>query len=223
MNSRELSIGSQSSSAFISKVLSLFGMALLVSGLGVYTGMAYGLQIFYTNPISMLLCFGAELILIFTSRLWSKIEPVNYFLFALFTFLSGLTIVPLIISFAVEFKGFDLIYSALFATTATFGAAALFGYTTKRSLAGLSGFLFMSLIGLLIVGIGGIFFPWGNTMEMLVSGFGVLIFSAYAAVDMNRLRDYPENEYIEAAMHLYLDFFNLFIYILRLTGALSRD
>ena len=223
MNLQESTFSSSRSATFTSKVLSLFGLALLVSGIGVYAGIHYGAQYFYTAPATMLICFAVELGLIFTSRLWSKIEPLNYFLFTAFTFISGVTIVPLILSFAAEFKGFGLIYSALFATTATFGAAGLFGYTTKRSLAGLSGFLFMSLIGLLVVGIGGIFFPWGNNMEMLVSGFGVLIFAGYAAVDINRLKEYPEDEYIQAAMHLYLDFFNLFIYILRLTGAVSRN
>lgn len=211
------------SSSFTSKVMGLFGLSLLVSGLGVYTGMHYLLSSFVSQPALMLLCFAAELILIFTSRLWSKVEPLNYALFATLTFLSGITVVPVILSFAAEFKGYDMIYSALFTTTATFGAAALFGHTTQKSLAGFSGFLFMGLIGLLVVGIGGIFFPWGNTMEMIVSGFGVLIFAGYAAVDMNRLRHYPQDEYIQAAIQLYLDFFNLFIYILRLTGALSRD
>ena len=223
MNLNEFTLARQQSSTFISKVMSLFGASLLISGLGVYVGMTYGLQFFYTSPATMLICFGVELALILTSRMWSKIEPLNYFLFAAFTFISGLTIVPLLLSFAAEFKGFDLIYSSLFAATATFGAAALFGYTTQRSLAGLSGFLFMSLIGLLVVSIGGIFFPWGNTTEMIVSGFGVLIFAGYAAVDINRLKSYPEDEYIQASMQLYLDFFNLFIYILRLTGAISRD
>ena len=150
MNLQESTFSSTRSAAFTSKVLSLFGLALLISGVGVYAGMHYGAQIFYTNPLSMLVCFAVEL--------GSKIEPLNYFLFAAFTFISGVTVVPLLLSFATEFKGFGLIYSALFATTATFGAAALFGYTTQRSLAGLSGFLFMSLIGLLVVGIGGIFF-----------------------------------------------------------------
>lgn len=223
MNLNEFTLARPQSAAFTSKVLSLFGLSLLVSGFGVYAGLTYGLHFFYTNPATMLICFGVELALILTSRLWSRIEPLNYLLFAAFTFISGVTLVPLLLSFAAEFKGFDIIYSSLFAATATFGAAAVFGYTTQRSLAGLSGFLFMSLIGLLVVGIGGIFFPWGNTMEMIVSGFGVLIFAGYAAVDINRLKHYPEDAYIQAAMRLYLDFFNLFIYILRLTGALSRN
>lgn len=223
MTSLESTASRAQDGTFMSKVLSLFGLALLVSGLGVYTGFHYATELFLTTPGLIFGIFAVELLLIFTSRIWSKREPYNYALFAFFTFLSGITVVPLLLSFLAEFKSFDLIYSALFSSTATFGAAALFGYTTKRSLSGLSGFLFMGLIGLLVVSIGGIFFPWGNTTEMMVSGFGVLLFAGYAAVDMNRLKDYPADEYIMAAIQLYLDFFNLFIYILRLTGALSRD
>jgi hypothetical protein len=209
-------------SAFTSKVLSLFGLAILITAAGTYTGYNYVLEQLVFHPGWALLIFAVELILIFTSRFWSKIEPLNYLLFSAFAFLSGLTLVPLIASFVKEFNGFEIIYRALFTTTATFIGAGLFGYTTKKSLASWSGFLITALVGMLIVGIVGIFLPWGNTMEMIYSGFGVLIFTAYAAYDLNRLRDYPHDEYINAAIQLYLDIFNLFIFILRLTGAVSR-
>lgn len=223
MQLKETTLTRNYSSTFTNKVMSLFGLALLVTGLGVYTGFNYGLSYFYSTPGLMMGLFALELGLIITSGWWSKKEPLNYALFSAFTFISGLTLVPLLLSFASEFKGYDIIYSALFSSTATFIGAGLFGLTTKRSLTGLYGFLVMGLIGLLIVSIGGIFFPWGNTMEMMVSGFGVLLFAGYAAVDFNRLSSYPEDAYINAAMALYLDFFNLFIFVLRLTGALSRD
>lgn len=209
-------------SAFTGKVLSLFGLAILITAAGTYTGYNYILAELVSHPGWALIIFVVELVLILTSRLWSKIEPLNYILFSAFAFLSGITIVPLIASFVHEFNGFGIIYRALFTTTTTFLAAGLFGYTTKKSLASLGGFLITGLIGMLIVGIVGIFLPWGNTTEMLYSGFGVLLFTAYAAYDLNRLRDYPKGEYINAAIQLYLDIFNLFIFILRLTGAVSR-
>ncbi|MFA5854934.1 MAG: Bax inhibitor-1/YccA family protein [Candidatus Gracilibacteria bacterium] len=209
-------------SAFTSKVLSLFGLAILITAAGTYTGYNYILATLVLNPSWALAIFAVELVLILTSRLWSKIEPLNYILFSAFAFISGLTLVPLIASFAHEFNGFGIIYRALFTTTATFLGAGLFGYTTKKSLSSWRGFLITALIGMLIVGIAGIFLPWGNGMEMLYSGFGVLLFTAYAAYDINRLKDYPKGEYINAAIQLYLDIFNLFIFILRLTGAVSR-
>lgn len=208
---------------FINKVFSLFGVALLVTALGVWVGFQYLLPVFVSNPLVMYALFGLELVLIFTSRAWYKIEPLNRLLFALFTFSSGLTIVPLIASFALEFGGYGIIFNALFSTTATFMAMALIGWTTKRAFTGLRGFLFMGLIGLVVVSIIGIFLPWGNTGEMLVSGFGVLIFAGYTMVDIQQLKHYEDDQYVLAAMQLYLDMFNLFIFILRLTGAVSRD
>ncbi len=208
---------------FYNKVYSLFALAILVTGLGVYAGFHYLLPVFLANPAFMFVFFIGELALILTSRLWSKREPLNYLLFSLFTFASGVTVVPLIASFAAEFGGFDIIYRALFATTATFLAMALVGTRIKTPLLGLSGFLTMGLIGLLVVSILGIFFPWGNTGEMVFSGLGVGLFALYTMVDLNRMAYYPEDQYIHAAMQLYLDIFNLFIFVLRLTGAVSRD
>ncbi len=208
---------------FTNKVFGLFGLSLLVTGFGVFFGFRYMLEIFINQPLFMYLLFGLELLLIFTSGAWHKKEPLNKILFALFTFSSGLTIVPLLASFASEFGGFAIIYNALFSTTAMFLVMGAIGWTSKRSFTGLSGFLFMALIGLLIISLIGIFIPWGNTGEILVSGAGVLIFAAYAMVDMNRLKQYGDEQYVLAAMQLYLDIFNLFIFVLRLSGALSRD
>jgi FtsH-binding integral membrane protein len=211
------------SSAFYNKIMALFGLSILGTAGGVYFGFHYALEYIIQNPLLFYGLFAVELILIFTSGMWSKTVPLNYFLFTLFTISSGLTIVPLIASFAAEFGSFDIIYRALFSTTAMFAAAATFGYTTSKSLIGMRGFLFTTLIGMIVIAILGIFFPWGNTMEMIYSGVGVALFSAFTAYDMNKLKHYPEDEYIAAAISLYLDIFNLFIYILRLSAAFSRD
>ncbi|MEK9160114.1 MAG: Bax inhibitor-1/YccA family protein [Patescibacteria group bacterium] len=223
MNQFEAVASRTQTSDFYNKVLSWFGLAILATGAGVYLGFNYLLPIFAQNPLLMYVFFIAEIALIFTSRMWSKTEPLNYFLFSLFTLCSGVTVVPLIASFAAEFGGFDIIYRSLFATTVTFVAMGLIGHTSKRSFQGLSGFLFLGLIGMLITAIIGIFIPWGNTGEMIYSGIGILIFAGYAMVDIQRLKTYPADESMNAAMALYLDIFNLFVFILRLTGATSRD
>lgn len=214
--------GSLTKNNFLNKVLGLFALSIFTTGLGVYFGFNNFLPLFVQNPAWMFGIFIAELILIMTAGMWSKMKPLNYYLFALFTFSSGVTLVPLLATFVAEFGSFAIIYRSLFATTATFLAVAAIGYTTQKNLSGLAGFLFMGLIGMLIVGILGIFIPWGNTGEMLYSGFGVILFAGYAMYDVNKIKNYPEDEYIMAGIQLYLDIFNLFISILRLTGALSR-
>lgn len=209
--------------AFLDKVYFFFGLAILLSASGVYFGMEYVMAMIIQAPWMLWAVFGLELVLIFTSRLWSTTRPLNYILFALFALLTGITVVPLIASFAIEFGGYEIIAKALLATTLMFTASAVIGRSTGKNLQGLSGVLFMGLIGMIIVGVMGIFFPWSNTFEMLYAGFGVLLFSVFVMVDIQRLGYYPEDRYIDAALALYLDIFNLFISILRLMGALRRD
>lgn len=209
--------------AFINKVYFFFGLAILVSAGGVYFGMDYVMGMIIQSPWMLWAVFGLELVLIFTSRMWSTRCPLNYVLFVLFALMTGVTVVPLIYTFAIEFGGYDVIIKALLATTLMFLASAVVGRTTGKNLQGLSGVIFMGLIGMLIVGVIGIFFPWSNTFEMLYSGFGVILFSVFVMVDMQRIGSFPEDRYIDAALALYLDIFNLFINILRLMGALRRD
>ncbi len=213
----------KASSSFYNKVLSLFGLSILSTGVGVVLGFHYFLEVFIANPLLMYAMFALELGLIFTSRAWSRRVPLNYALFTLFTLSSGITIVPLLASFAAEFGGFDIIYRALFSTTVMFLAMGLIGTRIKKPLTGWYGFLRAGLIGMIVIMIVGFFIPWGNGFEIVYSGAGVLLFAAFAMVDMNRLAHYPEDQYIDAAIRLYLDIFNLFIFILRLMGGLSRN
>lgn len=192
-----------------------FALALLVSTLGVWVGFTYLLEVFITNPSLIWVAFIAEIVLIFTSRKWSTIKPLNYWLFSLFALLTGITVTPLLMV-ATEMAGYGIVFKALIATVAMFGAAGAIGYTTKRSLEGMRGFLIVGLIGLLITGIVGIFIPWSSQFEMIYSGIGVLIFTGFAMYDFQKIKQFPEDRYIDAAMHLYLDIFNLFIFILRL-------
>ncbi|MDP4008556.1 MAG: Bax inhibitor-1 family protein [Candidatus Peregrinibacteria bacterium] len=216
--------GVQSADAtFINKVYFFFGLAILISAGGVYFGTDYVMGMIIGAPWMLFVVFGLELALIFTSRMWSTRRPLNYILFALFALMSGITVVPLIASFALEFGGYEVIIKALVATTFMFTASAIIGRTTGRNLQGLSGILMMGIIGMIIIGVLNIFFPWGNGFEMIYSGFGVLLFSAFVMYDIQKLKHYPEDRYIDAALALYLDIFNLFISILRLMGALRRN
>lgn len=209
--------------SFYSKVFLCFGMAVAVSALGTYLGMTYLAKYFLSYPATSYILFAIELVLILTSRKWSQRQPLNYFLFAAFAFITGLTLVPIIAYLTVSAGGIALLVKALTATALMFGATAIFGATTHYNLQGLRGFLVMSLIGMIVVSIVGIFLPWGNTFEMIFSGFGVIIFSGFIMYDIQRLKNYPENMYIDAALQLYLDLFNLFIYILRLMTSFNRS
>lgn len=200
---------------FFGKVMFFFALAVFASFAGVYTVNHFFFQYFYETPALMWGAFIAELILIFTARMWIQKAPINRLLFAVFAFLSGVTAAPLIGIVAASPGGVDVLTKALLATGFMFTATALIGWTTKIDLSGMRGFLMSGLIGMIVVGIIGIFTPWGNTMEMIYSGFGVLLFSGFVAYDFQKLKHYPEDRYIDAALALYLDIFNLFLYILR--------
>lgn len=209
--------------SFISKVIFAFGLALFVSAAGAYVGFVNFSQFFIENPALIWIFLLAELVLVFTSKLWSTKHPINYLLFAAFAFVTGVTIAPLLLSVIMQFGGPGIVYKALGATTLAFSASAIFGWFTHRDLTGLRGFLTMALIGMIVVSIVGIFIPWSNSFEMIFSGIGIVIFSGYTMYDIQRLQTYPKDRYIDAALQLYLDIFNLFIYILRLLSSRSRN
>jgi len=215
-------LGAVRTSSFMSKVFFFFGMAVLISAAGTFTGFQYLGPLFIENPSLMWVFFALELILVFTARWWSVSRPINYVLFAAFTFITGITIVPILASIIVEFGGPDIIIKAFLATALTFTAVAIAGALTHRNLSGLGGFLMIGLIGMIVVSLIGIFVPWSNTFEMIFSGIGVLLFTGFVMFDINRLKAYPQDRYVDAALQLYLDIFNLFLYILRLIAGMSR-
>jgi FtsH-binding integral membrane protein len=117
------------------------------------------------------------------------------------------------------------VVTAFLSASAMFGAAALYGATTKRSLAGLGGILFMGLIGLIVASLLNIFLA-STTVTWIISVVGVVIFTALTAYDVQRIQagdlaartGSMEKAAVIGALHLYLDFINLFLFILRLVG-----
>jgi hypothetical protein len=107
-----------------------------------------------------------------------------------------------------------------------FGALTLYGTVTKRDLTGMGRFLLMALFGLCIASIINIFLKNG-VMDFVISIFGVLIFAGLTAYDTQRLNQLASQASsddeigrfsIMGALILYLDFINLFLYLLRLFG-----
>ncbi len=209
-------------SGFLAKVFLFFGLAILTTAAGAYVGLNYFANLFLSTP-AMMVMFVIQLIMIFSAKWWSKKAPLSYLMFAAFAFISGFTVVPLLGYVLAVTGSFNLILQALLATALMFSGAAIFGYTTNLNLQGMRGFLTLAVLGMVIVSIIGIFLPWGSTFEMIFAGVGVLVFSAYAMYDIQMIKNYPENAYIDAALQLYLDIFNLFIYIVRLILSLNRN
>lgn len=207
---------------FFGKVMTFFALAVFSSAAAVYITMHYWMHYFIQTPQLIYIFFVVELVMILASRWWSQRSPLNKIMFVAFTFITGVTVAPLISILAASPSGSTILTQALLATGLMFTATAVIGWTTSYNLSGLRGFLMMGLIGMIIVGIIGIFIPWGNNIEMIYSGIGVLLFAGFTMYDIQKLKRYPENMYIEAELSLYLDIFNLFLYILRLIMSLNR-
>ncbi len=113
-----------------------------------------------------------------------------------------------------------------FITAAAFGALSLYGYTTKKDLTAFGKFLFMGVIGLVLASLVNMFWPSG-TMSFIISAAGVLIFSGLIAYDTQKIKeqyaqawgsDVAEKIAIFGALSLYLDFINLFQFLMMFLG-----
>jgi FtsH-binding integral membrane protein len=209
---------------FMGSVFGFFALALLITAGGTFGGfyLAGTNPELFANPVIFYGAIIVELIMAFTAHKWSRALPMGYLVFAGFALLSGFTMVP-ILAVAGATGGAIMIVKALFASVCVFAAAGLYGWVTKTNLLGMGGFLFMALIGLIAVSVLGIFFPWGNTMELVVSGGAILLFSGFVMYDIQVLQRTNLANPILGAIMLYISFINIFVSILRFMLAFGRD
>lgn len=146
-------------------------------------------------------------------------------LFVLFSALMGCWLAPIFLVYRLG----TIVYT-LFITAGTFGAMSVYGYFTKTNLSKMGSYLMMALFGLIIACVVNIF--WANsTLEWIISIAGVLIFTGLTAWDTQQVRRMAAANLEPAladklatmgAMNLYLDFINLFLFLLRILGG-NRD
>ncbi|MGN0537668.1 MAG: Bax inhibitor-1/YccA family protein [Acutalibacteraceae bacterium] len=197
-----------------------FGVSMIMAA----NGGVFAMRLVLFNPV---LYFGlalVELILVFIlSRAIHKMPPaVCTGVFLAYSAINGITIAPALICYELG----SVI--AVFAVCAgIFGAMAVYGYVTKRSLAKLGVICTFGLIGILIFSLIGIFIHL-ETMEILISVIAVIVFMGFTAYDTKKIKElyaqYQGDEVmikrtaIMSALQLYLDFINMFLYLLRLFG-----
>jgi len=153
--------------------------------------------------------------------------PALGLLFA-YALLNGATISLVVLGVLEGSAGLPGVVSAFLGAAAIFGAAAIYGVVTKRDLTSIGGILFMGLIGLIVVSlINAFLFPSGM-LSFAIGVVGVIIFTGLTAYDVQRINrgelnwiQNREAASVVGALHLYLDFVNLFLMLLRLFS--SRD
>lgn len=170
--------------------------------------------------------FIAELVLVFAisggiNRMSSGTATL---LFYLFSVVNGVALFPIFLAYTHV-----SIAKTFFITAGTFGAMSIFGYVTKQDLTRWGSMLFMALIGLIICSVINIFTK-SSTFDWIISAAGVLIFIGLTAWDTQKIKQMAAVAPLESAgklatlgaLSLYLDFINLFLYLLRFFGS-SRD
>ena len=146
-------------------------------------------------------------------------------LFFVYAASMGLTLGVIVWSYLQTPGGSTAVASAFLSASAMFGAAAIYGGVTKRDLTKLGGILFMALIGLIVAMVVNIFLG-SSQINFLISIIGVVIFTALTAWDVQRISrgelaavtGSQEKGAVLAALSLYLDFINIFLFMLRLFG-----
>ena len=207
------------------KVYLWMTFALVITGLAAYY-VAHS-DFIYTLYSNQALLWGliiVELALVFgLSAAINKLSlPVATLMFVVYSLINGVVLSSIFLVYSIS-----SIAKVFFITAGTFGAMALYGYTTKRDLSSIGKYLFMALIGLIIATVVNIFMK-SSGLDMIISYAGVLIFVGLTAYDTQKIKEMCQSvDYIDestqklallGALSLYLDFINLFIYLLRIFG-----
>ena len=180
--------------------------------------------IFETRGLLFTLLIGeVALVWVLSARIMKMSFATAGIMFAVYSILNGVTLSVIFLAYTME-----SIASTFFVTAGTFGAMTLVGYTVKKDLSGLGRFLIMALIGLIIATLVNIFAA-SSTLSWIITYLGVIIFVGLTAYDTqkikNMLREYGSETNdvtmklaLMGSLTLYLDFINLFLYLLRILG-----
>ena len=200
-------------------------MCLLITALTAMGVVNSGLFYQIASSGAMWLLIIAELVLVFvlSARIHKMSVTTATIMLIVYSVLNGATLSFIFLAYSL-----GSIAKTFFITTGMFGVMALVGATTKRDLSKMGSILFMALIGLIIASLVNIFLH-SSGLDWIISLIGVVLFTALTAYDVQRVKRlatesdlYDDTQVgrlaIISALSLYLDFINLFLYLLRFFG-----
>lgn len=222
---RELNL-SQAFPALMRKVYTWMTLALAITGITAF-GIANSpnlIMMMYSNPAIMWAIIITEFALVIgvTSAINRLSLTTATLLFILYSVLNGVMLSSIFLVYSTT-----VITKVFLITSCTFGCMAAFGYTTKSDLSSIGKIAFMALIGLIIASVVNIFMK-STGFDMIISYVGVLVFVGLTAYDSQKIKqmlltrgDMDEGTQklaLLGSLSLYLDFINLFLYLLRIFG-----
>jgi FtsH-binding integral membrane protein len=182
------------------------------------------LELIFSSSFGFIGLILAELALVFwiSSGIQRMSSNMAIGLFLLYSVLNGMTLSVLLIAYTGA-----SVASTFFITAGMFGAMSVYGYTTKQDLSSWGNLLFMALIGLILASVVNIFLQ-SSGLYWLINYIGVLVFVGLTAYDTQKIKQLAAQVIVESeegrkvaifgALTLYLDFINMFIFMLRILG-----
>ncbi|MDR1884897.1 MAG: Bax inhibitor-1/YccA family protein [Synergistaceae bacterium] len=210
---------------FMTKVYAWMMLGLIITGGAAYvTSTSETLLSALIGRWTFIILAIAEvgIVIYLSSRIMTMNPTTASVMFFVYALLNGLTLTPIMLIYTRE-----SISTAFFTTAAMFGAMSVYGTVTKRDLSSWGSFLMMGLVGLLVALLINMFVG-SSRAELVISIMGVIIFTGLTAYDTNRIRamaremragdDVRSNMAVMGALKLYLDFINMFLFLLRIFG-----
>ena len=213
--------------ALMRKVYVWMTLALIITGVTAY-GVAHSevlMQSVYESRGVFWALLLAELGLVYgISRFIDRLSLTTAtLLFILYSALNGATLSVIFLAYSA-----DVITKVFFITAGTFGVMAAFGYFTKTDLTGLGKLLIMALVGLIIASLVNLLLVKSSSFDLILSYIGVLVFVGLTAYDSQKIKrmlaqaedmgEGAQKTALMGSLTLYLDFINLFLYLLRIFG-----
>lgn len=212
--------------ATMSKVYAWMTLALAVSAIAAfYTASSETLIRFIYGTrwgIWALLIAEIALVVYLSARLNKISFATGAVVFGIYSLLNGVTLSSILLAYSA-----GTVYTAFLSTALTFGVMSLIGYTTKKDLTSIGSFLMMALVGLIIASLVNIFLR-NSMMDTIITYLGLFIFIGLTAYDTQKIKQAISMQgqwsidvrkiALIGALTLYLDFINLFLYIVRLLG-----
>ena len=213
--------------ALMRKVYVWMTLALVITGLvayGVATSPALIMAIVSSKALFLGLIVAEFALVIGITAAINKLSmPMATLLFAIYSAINGATLSVIFVAYTMS-----SIANVFFITAGTFAAMAVLGYTTKKDLSGFGRILYMALIGLIIATLVNVFLVHSTGFDLIISYVGVLLFVGLTAYDTQKIKrmlieaegtgETAQKIALLGALSLYLDFINLFLYLLRLFG-----
>ena len=204
--------------SFLKRTYQLLALSMIVAAMGAYLTMPFAATIYKMKW----LIFGAELLVLFFGLGMSRGKPgLNMLMLFLFTFLTGVSLVPLLASIIGLGKG-AIIGNAFLMTSILFGALSIFAINSKTDFSSWGKPLFITLIVVIVASIVNIFLGNG-LLGVIINAAVLLLFGLFTIYDTQNIANGAYSSPVDAAVSLYLDFLNMFTVILQFLGLASDD